>query len=208
MTIFWLDLLPKVQALITRLAVEGTDPLWLAQGAEWSHQSHSYVAPDTAVQIDLKITNSSDGEWETRYVPYVDPDTGLRSNRAVFTGQREFVLNVQCKAYQADMARWALVYGERIRSGLQRNAVLDEIGTYGMVFWDYGPLHILDGKEDGEAVQIANVDFFGRAGFSDDPATAVLVPLFASISVTSKLTGYTPGAPPNFSDTFTPPPAA
>lgn len=203
--IFWIDLLPKVQAIITRLAVENNDPLWAAQGAEWQPQPHVYVSPDAALQIDLIVTNSGDGDYETRYVPFTDPDTGITADRAYLTGQREFVLNVQCKGYQADFAHWALIYAERIRTGLQRIDVLDEVQALGMCFWKYNPIFNIEGKEDGQALTIANMDLFGRAGFGDDPTTAPLVQLFASITVTSKFAGYTDGQPPNFTDTITAP---
>jgi hypothetical protein len=208
MTIFWVDLLPALRDLITELAVEANDPMWLEQGAQWSTIPQKNVAEDTAVQIDLAITSSGDGEYETRYVKYTDPGTGEISDRALFSGQREFVLNVQCSTHQTDFARWALVYAERIRSRLQATPRVEQlIDEMGVAFWRYGTIQNLQGVEDLQAVAIANLDLFGRVGFQDDPTAGVLVPLFLSIAVRSKLAGYTEGAPPNFEDTFTKPAA-
>lgn len=195
--IFWVALLPKLKDLITRLAVEGTDPLWLEQGAEWSHDRHSMVASATAVQIDIKIAASAGGFYETRFTDYTDPDTGTRSKRAVFTGNRDFVMNVQCKAYSAEYETWALVYAERIRSGVQR-AIPELQDELGVAFWKDSAILTIDGVEDGQATSICNLDLFGRVGFTDDPLTAPLVPLFTSVFVTSKLAGYVPGQAPNF----------
>lgn len=205
MTIFWVDTLPALQGVITSLAVEGTDPLWAEQGTEWVQQAHAFVSPDTAVQIDLKVFSTGDGEWETRYETFVDPLTKIESDRAVFTGFRQFVLNVQSKGYQADFAHWALVYAERIRTNLQRNSVVEAIRKLGVHFYKYGPINDMQGVEDGHALTIADMSLFGYVDFTDDPTTAELIAKFTSITVTSKLSGYVDGQPPNFTDTIAAP---
>lgn len=199
MTIFWVNALPALQGVLTSLAIDGADPLWSEQGAEWKNQAHAFVSPDTAVQIDLKIFSSADGEWETRYEPDVSDPT---QQRAIFTGFRQFVLQVQCKAYEADFARMALTYAERIRTNLQRNSTVDALRLLGLHFYKYGPINDVPGVEDGHALTVADLSLFGYADFSDDPTAAELVSTFTSITLTSKVTGYTPGVPPNFTDTF------
>lgn len=201
MTIFWVDLLPKIQAWITEYAVSGNDPMWLEQGARWTNQPASSTAADTAVSIDLSITSSQDGEWETRYVD--DPANG--GQRAILSGNREFVLQIKCNAFQSDFARWALTYAERIRTRLQNTVVIDRLEDEGITFWKYGSIQNLEGVEDGQAVSISVLDLFGRVGFEEVPEDAPLVPLFLSLQFRSKLSGYTPGAPPNFEDVAPPP---
>lgn len=200
--IFWVELLPKLSKLITELACETHDPLWCAQGAEWRDRAHSFISPDTALQIDLKITNSNgDSNWGTRY-----EDAG-GSDRAIFGGMRSFVLNLQCKGYDPEFHKWAVVYAERILSNLQRDETLERLESeFSVNFYEYGSINDVSGVEDGHALTVANLDLFGYAGFSDDPKTAALVPRFTSIVFSSKLDGYTAGQPPNIVNAVVPEP--
>lgn len=197
--VFWTAALPALQGVLTNLAVDGTDPLWAAQGTEWTQQAHVFVSEDAALQIDMKIASSGDGEWETRYVP---DETDPTMQRAVFTGFRAFVLNVRCNAYEQDFARWALIYAERIRTNLQRNSTVEALRALGLHFFKYGPITDIPGVEDGHALSVVDMTLFGYADFTDDPTTAELVNTFTSITVTSNFANYTPGNPPNFTDTF------
>jgi hypothetical protein len=205
----WATLAPLLKSTITSLALRATDPLYSARfEAEYHDQRKKFTPPVTKASIDLKLTSSTDTFTEERSTFDPAANGGLGAQTTSLHGMRDFVLNVQCKSYDLAYAHWAHEYAERIRTRIQARAVRDALIGQNLTLVRCGAIIDLDGKEDGHAQSIANLDLFFRAGFED--ATPGSVNWIESILLTSHVknpAGVEYPAPPNVTDDLIPDPA-
>jgi hypothetical protein len=162
----WSTLAPVLRSTITSLALDATDPLF---EAVWRDGQRPFVAPSVAAEIVLRVTSVKDVTTAERYT-YTPSPAGLSS---AMHGIREFTLNVQARSYDLSYSHLAIEYAERIRTRIKRRSVLDTLLPYGCTYVSSGPIADLEGREDGQALSIANVDLFMRAGFEDTSETGL-----------------------------------
>jgi hypothetical protein len=187
----WATLCPYMQGVITGLALDATDPFF--QGAEWSKQAHSFIAPSSQLQIDLEITSTGGDDWGTRYAFDPAGNSGAGKLTASLSGQREFVLNVQVKSYDNSFQFWALEYAERIRTRINREDIMADLAANNVVCWLAGNIRTINGVEDGEALTVCNLDLKCRAGFNDPyPDDGTGLAFFTTIEIKSKISGGNP----------------
>lgn len=187
----WATLCPYLQGVVTGLCLDTADPFF--QGAEWSKQAHSFIAPSVQMQLDLEITATSGDSYGTRYAFDPAGNSGAGKLTAGMFGQREFVLNAQVKSYDNRFQYWALEYAERIRTRINREDIMADLTLNGVTVWLAGKISTLNGVEDNEALTVCSLDLFCRAAFSDPyPDDGTGLAFFSSIEIKSKLSGGTP----------------
>lgn len=167
----WATLAPLLKSTITSLALDATDPLW--QGAEFHDQQHTFVGPGSQVQIDLKITTSAATSNVERFTYDPTANGGNGDLSSSMQGMRDFTLNVQVRSFDLRYAMWAQEYAERIRTRIWRSSVTDMLIANNVTPVKMGPIVTVDGKEDGQALSVCNLDMFFRAGFTDTPVTGL-----------------------------------
>lgn len=167
----WANLAPLLKSTITACALRATDPLYSAAfTAEYKDQAKQLVNAMTQASIDLRITSTTDTLTGERWTFDPAANAGVGDLSSAMHGMRDFTLNVQCKSYDLTYAAWAHEYAERIRTRMHSRAVRDALLAGGDVtLVNAGKVQSVDGKEDGEAVSVASLDLFMRAGFVDAP---------------------------------------
>jgi hypothetical protein len=154
-------LAPFLADLIGSLALDDADPLFKAV---YRDQKRPFVSPTVKAEIVLKVTSSRETLTNERYTQTPGPVVTLSSK---MHGIREFTLNVQAKSYDLTYARWAHEYLERIRTRIQKRSVKDLMVAQNLACYGRGAIQDVEGKEDGQALSVANLDLFMRAGFED-----------------------------------------
>src|SRR3954470_6629554 len=127
----WATLCPYMQGVVTGLCLDQADPLF--QGAEWAKQQHGFIAPSVQMQLDLEIKASGEGSWGTRYAYDPSGNGGTGKLTVSLEGQREFVLNLQVKSYDARFEFWALEYAERVRTRIVRDDISADLSEHDVV---------------------------------------------------------------------------
>lgn len=197
------SLAPFLATTITNIALDVADPLFKVV---YRDQKRPFVAPSKAVEIVLRVTSSRDVTTEERYTFTPGPVASLSSK---MHGIREFTLNVQARSYDLTFARWAIEYLERIRTRIQRRSVRDLMIAQNVVHYGSSPITDAEGKEDGQALSIGNLDLFMRAGF-EDGVTETGLGWIETIELTSHITNPAgveyPREALNFTDVIMPAP--
>lgn len=188
-----------LKSTIRSIALESSDPLYAADfEATYRDQARENVHPVVQLELVLQITASSDvmtGERRT-----FDPTANGGNGELISTmhGMRDFTLNVQARSYDLSYSAWAITYLERIRTRIWRSSVLDALIANDIAPFDTGPVVDLQGKEDGHALSVANLDIRMRLSFTDTPQVGL--DWFDKIELTSRIQkpdGTEYPAPPN-----------
>jgi hypothetical protein len=207
MTVPWNSAGELLKSTIKSIALEPSDPLYAADFQPvFRDQAHENVHPGVQLELVLSITSSTDvGTGERReYDPAANG--GLGAIVETMHGMRDFVLNVQARSFDVSFSTWAMTYLERIRTRIWRQSVMSALIENRIAPFSTGPITSVEGKEDGHALSIANLDLFMRLSFED---TATLnTGWFEKIELTShiqKPDGTEYPAPPNVNDLQIPP---
>jgi hypothetical protein len=194
----WTTIAPALLAAVQGIALQPSDPLWVA---EWQDEQRTFGSPTAQVKVFLEVTSCAPVFDATRTTA-----DGLGSPIQTAHAIREFVLNVQVKSYDSTYAFWAFEYAERIRTRMNRDTVLEALAAVETKFLRASPITRLEYNEDGHAIKVANLDLFMRAGFVDEAESGI--GWIDSVALTSKLRkpdGTLYDSPPNYTDLILPP---
>jgi hypothetical protein len=188
-----------LKSTIQSIALEASDPLYAADfQAAYRDTARENVHPVVQLELVLQITSSSDVMTGERFT--FDPAANGGNGELISTmhGMRDFTLNVQARSYDLSYSAWAITYLERIRTRIWRSSVREALIANGIAPFDLGPILDVQGKEDGHALSVANLDIHMRLSFTDTPQLGT--GWFEKITLTShvkKPDGTEYPAPPN-----------
>jgi len=166
----WGNAAQLLKTTIQSLALESADPLYAADfQAVYADQAREGVHPGVQCELVLEITSSTDVMTGERRVFDPAANGGQGDLSSAMHGMREFTLNVQAKSYDLTYSAWAIAYLERIRTRIWRSSTLEALIAADIAPFDTGPINKVDGKVDGHALSVANLDIRMRLSFSDTP---------------------------------------
>lgn len=204
----WNDAATLLKDTIQSLALEASDPLFVADfTAVYRDEAHENVHPIVQLELVLQITSSSDVMTGERRTFDQAANGGLGELTSTMHGMRDFTLNVQARSYDLSYSAWAITYLERVRTRIWRSSVLEALIAQNIAPFATSPIVDLQGKEDGHALSVANLDIRLRLSFTDTPQTGLgWIEKILLTSHVKKPDGTEYSAPPNVTDLQIPPP--
>lgn len=180
--------------------ISGLGKLPTKAPARWTDAKAGFLSPEQKGEVILKIVSDEDigSGAETRYAT---PTPGTQSYE-VFVGQRRVQLEIRVESQDHSYAGWCRTTADRIRTFINRAAVVDRLSTVNVSVADVGPARDISYAFDGRRVNAVVFELQLAIGYETTPDKDDKIGVIEHAEVSSELVGV--GAPPNFTDVLMP----